>query len=56
MEWIFGEDYGHKVYVHIGQEIGDWLLQMGSYIKKQILQTCKLVSIEKTKTPLMLDN
>ena len=26
MEWIFGEDYGHRVYVHLGQEIGDWLL------------------------------
>ena len=25
-EWIFGEDYGHKVYVQMAQEISNWVL------------------------------
>ena len=28
-EWIFGEDYGHRVYVQIAQEMGTWLLPNG---------------------------
>ena len=30
-EWIFGEDYGLKVYVQMAQEIGNWVLPTGQW-------------------------